>query len=129
MTEYAHNHPPRCCCEIPDGHTVADFRNNTPGPQDRCPLCPEHGELAQLDNDKPPNAIPANVTCGHRNLAATSQDPCTYPPHPIGTRHSWQANEYPCCHQLAGRPHTDYCRQDAQAGNPDGWAAAINPNT
>lgn len=74
MTEYAHNHPPRCCC-------ISGWvdRPDTP-----CPLCPEHGELAQLSNDKPPNAIPANVT------------PRT-------------DYEYTCCHQLIGRPHTDYC--------------------
>lgn len=31
-----HNHPPRCCCAF----------SNQPGPDDTCPACPEHGELA-----------------------------------------------------------------------------------
>lgn len=74
MTEYAHNHPPRCCCESQPGGAMI----NT------CPQCHEHGELAQLGNDNSPNSIPANVT-----------------PH--------TDYEYACCHQLVGRPHTDYC--------------------
>lgn len=39
MDEINHNHPPLCCC--PDLRT--DYRPST-----ICPLCPEHGELAQL---------------------------------------------------------------------------------
>lgn len=78
MTEYAHNHPPRCCCEIANDETAVRGRLVD------CPLCPEHGELAQLSNTNPPNDIPANVT------------PRT-------------DYEYACCHQLVGRPHTDYC--------------------
>ena len=31
-----HNHPPRCCCAF----------SNQPGPDDICPACTEHGELA-----------------------------------------------------------------------------------
>lgn len=76
MDEYAHNHPPHCCCG------VREFARPAPGYE--CPLCPEHGELAQLGDDNPPNTIPANVT------------PRT-------------DYEYSCCHQLVGRPHTDYC--------------------
>lgn len=36
-----HNHPPRCCCD-PDN----------PLRQLHCPLCPEHGELAQLGDQE-----------------------------------------------------------------------------
>lgn len=38
--EYAHNHPPRCCCVV----EADDYVH----PDERCPLCPEHGELATL---------------------------------------------------------------------------------
>src|SRR5688500_5294495 len=71
MSEYAHNHPPRCCCAF--ARDVDAYEPTTP-----CALCPEHGELAQLgDIESPP------ITA---------------------------VTEYPCCHQLVGRPHTDYCR-------------------
>lgn len=33
-----------------------------------------------------------------------------------------------CCNQLEGRPHTDYCRQDRDAGRPEGWRNAVDPN-
>jgi hypothetical protein len=42
MTEIAHNHPPNCCCWVDDTEEVR-----------RCPLCPEHGELAQLNDPRP----------------------------------------------------------------------------
>lgn len=83
MDEYAHNHPPRCCCALPDDPV---------GVHTRCELCPEHGELAQLGNSNPANAIPAGVVIA--DLA------------------------YSCCHQLVGRPHTEYCptlRAEAEA--------------
>lgn len=53
MTEYAHNHPPRCCCFL-----------NPPTTDDHiCPLCPEHGELAQLGNDNSPRTIRIYACC------------------------------------------------------------------
>jgi hypothetical protein len=81
----AHNHPPLCCC-IPDKGPL--------GPGDRCPLCPEHGELAQLANQ---------CTCGTPGLNYEGpQRDCPIHGEAI-------EGEYPCCHQLVGRPHTDYC--------------------
>lgn len=41
MTEYAHNHPPTCCCPVFKAGSNAY-------PIDPCPLCTEHGELATL---------------------------------------------------------------------------------
>lgn len=81
-----HNHPPRCCCEIPDGHAIADLRDGTPGPNDRCPLCPEHGDLAQLDE--------SDTTTVIRFDGVTDEIP----------------GECPICHSLIGKQHTDYCR-------------------
>lgn len=40
MDEITHNHPPLCCC--PDPRPRTGYRPLI------CPLCPEHGELAQL---------------------------------------------------------------------------------
>jgi hypothetical protein len=45
MSEIAHNHPPRCCCERYSYGTTQALRN--------CPLCTEHGELAQLAQPQP----------------------------------------------------------------------------
>lgn len=64
MTEYAHNHPPRCCCH---SWPIADET-------DRyivCELCPEHGELAQLSNDNSPKTIQAHT--GERIYACCAQ--------------------------------------------------------
>jgi hypothetical protein len=84
MTEYAHNHPPRCCCiQLHDSQRLST---------DLCPLCPEHGELAQLSNSE------SRCICRPHLIPGTTDQDC--PVH---------RTEYPCCHQLAGRPHTDYC--------------------
>lgn len=67
-----HNHPPRCCCSSLDIGTMRERL-------DHCPLCPAHGELAQLGN-----------------------------------------GECPSCHQLPGRPPTEYCqtpRAHIRSGN------------
>jgi hypothetical protein len=70
----AHNHPPRCCCiQLHDSQRLST---------DLCPLCPEHGELAQLSNGECPN-----------------------------------------CHQLPGRPHTEFC----QLGAPLSGIEVRNP--
>jgi hypothetical protein len=45
MTEIAHNHPPRCCCQF-------EYRQGALV-EAPCPLCPEHGELAQLAQPQP----------------------------------------------------------------------------
>lgn len=90
-----HNHPARCCCSLPDDPI---------GVRPVCPVCVEHGELAQLGKltiervaellDVPPGL-----------LVRTDL-------------------EYACCHQLVGRPHTDYCQEAACAGT-----APAPPNT
>jgi len=49
MSEIAHNHPPRCCC-ITSAEQPAAVN---PGGTIACPLCPEHGELAQLAEPQP----------------------------------------------------------------------------
>lgn len=38
-----HNHPPRCCCDIPPG----DMDPADADPTYLCPACPDHGQLAQ----------------------------------------------------------------------------------
>lgn len=96
-----HNHPPRCCCAF--ARDVDAYEPTTP-----CPLCPEHGELAQLGNDNPPNAIPANVTW-HRTSEHDAHETWRCQPELCGSQPTQYPAEYPCCHQLAGRPHTDYC--------------------
>ena len=50
----AHNHPPRCCCGYSDCCGWTD-----PSPHiGTCPLCPEHGELAQLAGEPQPGECP-----------------------------------------------------------------------
>ena len=39
LAEGRHNHPPRCCCISINDEDFSTYRT------DRCPLCPEHGEL------------------------------------------------------------------------------------
>lgn len=85
-----HNHPPRCCCIDPQTNEMSDATKAAFG----CPLCPDHGELAQL----------ANTEC-------------------------------PSCHQLPGRPPTDYCQMPAwhaarhipikTADHPGDWTATL----
>jgi hypothetical protein len=75
-----HNHEPRCCC--------SQTR------YEPCPACPQHGAFA----------IPAaEALCGFRNLLIDDMPICTYPPHPITERHSWQ-------------PATPYTEQETTNG-------------
>jgi len=47
MSEIAHNHPPRCCCPDQIDHDAGTYAVAV------CPLCTEHGELAQLAEPQP----------------------------------------------------------------------------
>lgn len=94
VAEGPHNHPPRCCC-------VWAREADSYEPVTYCPSCPEHGELARL--------TAFDGVCGFRHLIAPDQT-CTSKPHPPGTPHSWDLPpECPSCHQLQGRPPTEYC--------------------
>jgi hypothetical protein len=110
-----HNHPPRCCCAYPEPDARVD-----------CPLCPDHGELAQLANDNPANNIPAVIVHRHNAigggaLCEATDSPLTTGMGPsvncpacvelltFGSVGAQPIDVMPCCNQLAGRPHTDYC--------------------
>lgn len=103
-----HNHEPRCCCR-------------TDRPDNVCPSCVEHGELATL-----------GAVCGFRHLIAPDQA-CTLQPHPVGTPHSWdQPAECTSCHAVGDQPHTEYCKREnreypGQPGvRPDGRNADLH---
>jgi hypothetical protein len=40
-----HNHPPRCCCDVPPG----DMPTEDADPTYLCPGCPEHGAFAYTE--------------------------------------------------------------------------------
>ena len=111
--EGRHNHPPRCCCSPVGKYGTTSV--------DRCPLCPEHGELTpsiecpqchqpigrphtDFCTLAPDRVWPGEALCGFRSLANTSLV-CSYPPHPVNQMHSWQ-----------------------DGGDPRGWRNAIDPN-
>lgn len=118
VNEIQHRHAPRCCCFV-DPPESADHT---------CPLCPNHGELAQLGN---------NATCGYYGCPLK---PGHESDHELSAHTRAQAatltTEYPCCHQLEGRPHTDYCPTRCGhaplvplgplGGRPDAWHTGSN---
>lgn len=53
----AHNHAPCCCCP-----TLTELGVMTIREQDACPLCVEHGELAQLAEPECPSC---HTVAGH----------------------------------------------------------------
>lgn len=92
MTEYAHNHPPRCCC-------ISGWVDK---PDTPCPLCPEHGELAQLGNTCVVESARIHSTDQHGNAHLTFGEGLTLDPYT-------ERPECSNCHQPQGRPHTEYC--------------------
>lgn len=84
-----HNHEPRCCCR-------------TDRPDNVCPSCVEHGELATLGQC--PEESPST---GLRCLRETG--------HPGGhntTNAEPWLGECASCHAHDGHPHTDYCQRE-----------------
>lgn len=95
-----HNHPARCCCSLSDDPI---------GVRPVCPVCVEHGELAQL---------------GKHTIERVAELLDVPPGLLVRTD-----LEYACCHQLVGRPHTDYCQAHGYDGAPCAGTAPAPPNT
>ena len=109
MDTTKHNHPPRCCC--PPG-PIQPLGEPPEGP-DECPLCPEHGELAQLGRIDV-HELSANLDPNPFTEAAgiPSIEP-TDAAHDAAVAAALASTRLPgpcpSCHQLPGRPPTEYC--------------------
>ena len=67
-----HNHPPRCCCISINDEQFGTYRT------DKCPMCIEHGELAQLAEWKPeyPGQPEPQYPCCHQTIGRPHTDYC-----------------------------------------------------
>ena len=67
-----HNHPPRCCCISINDEQFGTYRT------DPCPMCIEHGELAQLAEWKPeyPGQPEPQYPCCHQTIGRPHTDYC-----------------------------------------------------
>ena len=70
-----HNHPPRCCCHYSAEAITADDVTV-------CPMCIEHGELAQLAKRTPeyPGQPEPQYPCCHQTIGRPHTDYCRHAP-------------------------------------------------
>ena len=82
-----HNHPPRCCCHYSAEAITADDVTI-------CPMCTEHGELAQLAKRTPeyPGQPEPQYPCCHQTIGRPHTDYCRAEnrEHP-GQPHAWES--------------------------------------